>query len=51
MKNKHIGSSFDDFLKEEEIYEEVTDRAIKKSNSLPTRTRDESPKHHTNKNG
>ena len=30
MKNKHIGSSFDDFLKEEEIYEEVTDRAIKK---------------------
>ena len=30
MKNKHIGSSFDDFLKEEEIYEEVTDRAIKR---------------------
>lgn len=30
MKNKHIGSSFDDFLKEEDIYEEVTDRAIKK---------------------
>jgi predicted XRE-type DNA-binding protein len=30
MKNKHIGSSFDDFLKEEEIYEEVTDSAIKR---------------------
>ena len=30
MKNKYIGSSFDDFLKEEDIYEEVTDRAIKK---------------------
>ena len=32
MKKKkgHIGSSFDDFLKEEGIYEEVTARAIKR---------------------
>lgn len=30
MTNKHIGSSFDDFLKEEGIYEEVTGRAIKR---------------------
>jgi hypothetical protein len=29
-KNPHIGSSFDDFLKEEGIYEEVTARAIKR---------------------
>jgi antitoxin HicB len=28
-KNPHIGSSFDDFLKEEGIYEEVTAAAIK----------------------
>lgn len=30
-KNKHSGSSFDDFLKEEELYEEVTARALKKT--------------------
>ena len=31
MKKKgHIGSSFDDFLKEEGLYEEVTARAIKR---------------------
>ena len=30
MKNKHIGSSFDDFLKEEGIYEEATSHAIKR---------------------
>jgi hypothetical protein len=30
-KNKHTGSSFDDFLKEEDLYEEVTARALKKS--------------------
>ena len=30
MKNKHLGSSLDDFLKEEGIYEEVQERAIKK---------------------
>ncbi len=29
-KNPHIGSSFSDFLKEEEIYEEVTAHAIKR---------------------
>ena len=29
-KNPHIGSSFDDFLKEEGIYEDVTARAIKR---------------------
>lgn len=29
MVNPHIGSSFDDFLKEEGIYEEVTTTAIK----------------------
>ena len=29
-KKSHIGSSFDDFLKEEGIYEEVTARAIKR---------------------
>lgn len=29
MKNKHIGSSLDDFLKEEGIFEEVTAKAIK----------------------
>lgn len=29
MKNKHIGSSFDHFLKEEGIYEEVNASAIK----------------------
>lgn len=27
-KNKHIGSDFDDFLKEEGIYEECTAEAI-----------------------
>ena len=30
MKNKRIGSSFDDFLKAEGIYEEVTGHAIKR---------------------
>jgi transcriptional regulator with XRE-family HTH domain len=30
-KKGHIGSSFDDFLKEEGIYEEVTARAIKRA--------------------
>jgi hypothetical protein len=30
-KNKHTGSSVDDFLIEEELYEEVTARALKKS--------------------
>ena len=30
MKNKHIGSSFDDFLEEEGIYEEVTSHALKR---------------------
>jgi antitoxin HicB len=30
MKNKHIGSSFDDFLKEEGIREEVTIHAVKR---------------------
>lgn len=30
MKNKHIGSCFDDFLKEEGIYEEATSHAIKR---------------------
>ena len=30
MKNKHIGSDFDDFLKEEGIHEEVTAAALKR---------------------
>ncbi len=30
MKRKHIGSAFDDFLKEEAIYDEVTGHAIKR---------------------
>jgi antitoxin HicB len=30
MKSKHIGSAFDDFLKEDGIYEEATSRAIKR---------------------
>ena len=30
MTNKHLGSSFDDFLQEEGIHEEVTARAIKR---------------------
>ena len=30
MKNKHIGSSFEDFLKEEGAYEETTTQAIKR---------------------
>src|ERR1035438_7565902 len=30
MKKKNIGSSFDDFLREEGIYEEVTAAAIKR---------------------
>lgn len=30
MKNKYIGSGFDDFLKEEGIYEEANDIAIKR---------------------
>jgi antitoxin HicB len=30
MKNKHRGSSFDDFLKEEGIFEECTAEAIKR---------------------
>jgi antitoxin HicB len=30
MKNKHIGSSFDDFLKEEGIYKEARCHAIKR---------------------
>ena len=29
-KNKHIGSSFDDLLKEDGIYEEVTAHAVKR---------------------
>jgi antitoxin HicB len=29
-KNRHIGSSFSDFLKEEGIYEEVTAHAVKR---------------------
>lgn len=30
MNKKHIGSNFDDFLKEEEIYEQVQAAAIKR---------------------
>ncbi|WP_419783438.1 helix-turn-helix domain-containing protein [Maridesulfovibrio sp.] len=30
MSNKHLGSSFDDFLMEEDLYEEVTRNALKK---------------------
>lgn len=30
MNNKHIGSNFDEFLKEDGIYEEVNDIAIKR---------------------
>jgi len=30
MKQEHIGSSFDDFLREEGIYEEVTATAVKR---------------------
>lgn len=30
MTSKHIGSSFDDFLKEEGIYEEATAHALKR---------------------
>ena len=30
MKNKHIGSNFDDFLREENIYEDVHATAIKR---------------------
>jgi antitoxin HicB len=30
MKNKHIGSDFDDFLREENIYEDVKAAAIKR---------------------
>jgi len=30
MSNNHIGSDFNDFLKEDEIYEEVNDIAIKR---------------------
>ena len=30
MSKKHIGSSFEDFLKEEGIYEEVTTQAVKR---------------------
>src|SRR5512137_1859147 len=30
MRNKHIGSSFHDFLKEEGIHEEATSHAIKR---------------------
>ncbi len=30
MKNKHIGSNFDDFLREEELLEEVEAAAIKR---------------------
>lgn len=44
MKKKgRIGSSFDDFLKEEGIYEEVTARAIKRviARQLDTLMRDE----------
>lgn len=31
MKNKHLGSSFDDFLREEGVYEEVKAAARKKA--------------------
>jgi len=31
QKNKHAGSNFDDWLKEEGIYEEVSDRGFKKA--------------------
>jgi hypothetical protein len=30
-KNIHAGGDFDDFLKEEGIYEEVNDRALKRA--------------------
>ncbi len=30
MSKKHVGSSFEDFLKEEDIFEEATTRAIKR---------------------
>lgn len=30
MSKKYIGSSFEDFLKEEETYEEITTRAVKR---------------------
>lgn len=31
VKNRYIGSDFSDFLKEEGIYEEVTEAAIKRT--------------------
>ena len=42
-KKGHIGSSFDDFLKEQGLYEEVTARAIKRviARQLDTLMRDE----------
>jgi hypothetical protein len=40
--NGTIGSSFDDFLKEEEIYESVTARAIER---VRARQRDQSAPH------
>ena len=30
MNNKHIGSNFDDFLKDEDLLDEVTTTAIKR---------------------
>ncbi len=33
MNKKNIGSNFDDFLKEENLYEQVQAVAIKRSNS------------------
>ena len=34
MSNPHAGSNFDDFLKQENIYEEVTQRAEKRVSDI-----------------
>src|SRR5450755_2142373 len=45
--NPHTGSSFDDFLKEDGIYEEVTAKAIKRA--LTEQLRDAMAEHSMNK--
>ncbi|MGM0440357.1 MAG: Fis family transcriptional regulator [Chlamydiota bacterium] len=47
MSNKHIGSSFDDFLKEEEIFDEV--EAVAAKRVFVFQMKEELKKQHLNK--
>jgi len=51
MRKKHIGSSFEDFLKEEGIFEETTTQAVKRVLSWQIFANHEGKRHQQNGDG